>query len=68
MTAILITVAVTLYLVFGALIATAHCLLDSGTAGRAINPFVWVLITLGWFPILVYKIGGFLWLIFNPNA
>lgn len=65
---ILIIMAIILYLVFGATCATAYVLIDSGTSGRAINPFIWVLITVGWFPILAYKIGEFLWLIFNPNA
>ena len=68
----MITIAIILYLVFGATCATVHALIDSGTSGRPINPFVWVLITLGWFPILVYKISGFLWLVFdlvfNPNS
>lgn len=65
---ILITIAITLYLVFGAVCGTAYVLIDCGTSGRSINPFVWLLITVGWFPILVYKIGEFLWFFFNPYS
>lgn len=65
---LIIFIIAVVYLIFGALIATAYCLLDNGTSGRPINPFIWVLITVGWFPILVYKIGEFLWLFFNPYS